>query len=369
MNNNENTEKFSKQDEEDVVNFIKKCGGYEGDDNDVRFIKEIDTFDFKCQQCGECCMYRNDIVLTSYDIFKLSKHLNIKPLEFIIKYTNRSLGAYSRAPMLLLSSMLNGWCPFLKVDYLNGYKHICSVNNVKPGACATHPIGIVTCIPKNIKIEPDNGDNNVKEIESRYIIVNSCPNSKGHGEIHTVKDWLQQSIDEREERIHAQELEIIPVTLFNFAKFSVMSSLFSSCIYNTNYSKMSPDVAKKFVDYEYKNDLMLRVYATICATAVDLIYASYDTNKDFIEQTKMIRPHVVQTFNTFHNQVYKPLKEVFEEITGLDLDNVIKDGDDTAYNEHIRKMLTTDYYIEKSVKERVHNILLSALTIKPNFKR
>ena len=41
-----------------------------------------DTFKFHCDQCGKCCAYRDDIILSTMDIFKMAKELKISQVVF-----------------------------------------------------------------------------------------------------------------------------------------------------------------------------------------------------------------------------------------------------------------------------------------------
>ena len=44
-----------------------------------------DTFQFNCNQCGKCCMNREDILCTPKDVFRISKKLGISTYDFIKK--------------------------------------------------------------------------------------------------------------------------------------------------------------------------------------------------------------------------------------------------------------------------------------------
>ena len=38
-------------------------------------LDENDTFKFSCNQCGECCRNRHDILLPPHDIYRIAKYL------------------------------------------------------------------------------------------------------------------------------------------------------------------------------------------------------------------------------------------------------------------------------------------------------
>jgi Fe-S-cluster containining protein len=85
-----------------------------------------DTFDFKCTKCGKCCKNRDDLILTPYDIFRLAKHLQIRPRKVIRKYCEVYIGANSRLPIVrMLPRASDGACPFLR-------RKKCSVHEAKP---------------------------------------------------------------------------------------------------------------------------------------------------------------------------------------------------------------------------------------------
>ena len=76
-------------DNDEILEAIKKTIGNDG----VQFIDINDTFKFKCQQCGQCCMNRHDIIINPFDVYNGAKYLGITPEEFIITYLHADLGA------------------------------------------------------------------------------------------------------------------------------------------------------------------------------------------------------------------------------------------------------------------------------------
>ena len=66
-----------------------------------------DTFKFHCDQCGKCCTHREDIILSPMDVFRLSRELNITPVEFYKEWTmigNTSSRTASTRPSLSMES-------------------------------------------------------------------------------------------------------------------------------------------------------------------------------------------------------------------------------------------------------------------------
>ena len=74
-------------------------------------------FHFHCDQCGECCKNRVDILLSPFDLCRMAKALN-KPLpEVLQEYGNLYLGNTSKMPLVSLKMREdNGKCPFLMDD-------------------------------------------------------------------------------------------------------------------------------------------------------------------------------------------------------------------------------------------------------------
>ena len=60
-----------------------------------------DKFRFSCKQCGKCCTEREDILLTPFDLFRLSKKLDMTPNDFVEKYGETYIGDSSRMVITL----------------------------------------------------------------------------------------------------------------------------------------------------------------------------------------------------------------------------------------------------------------------------
>ena len=94
-----------------------------------------DKFRFSCKQCGKCCTEREDILLTPFDLFRLSKKLNMTPNDFVEKYGETYIGDSSRMVIVRLKPRGSiRRCPLLK-------DRKCSVHDAKPRVCAMFPIG------------------------------------------------------------------------------------------------------------------------------------------------------------------------------------------------------------------------------------
>ena len=93
-------------------------------------------FHFHCDQCGECCKNRVDILLSPFDLCRMAKALN-KPLPDVLQeYGNLYLGNTSKMPLVSLKMREdNGKCPFLMDD------NRCKIHSNKPTVCALYPLG------------------------------------------------------------------------------------------------------------------------------------------------------------------------------------------------------------------------------------
>ena len=95
-----------------------------------------DTFRFHCTACGECCKDRNDIILTPFDLFRVSKYLQ-RPMNEVFRENCESyVGHESRLPVVALRMKDDAEksCPFLK-------DRKCIVHEAKPTVCALFPLG------------------------------------------------------------------------------------------------------------------------------------------------------------------------------------------------------------------------------------
>ncbi len=87
--------------------------------------------DFQCSRCGTCCKKQKVVLLTLYDIFRMSYRLGFKPGKFFKKYSTISakFDGEGRKRFYLKT---DGGCPFLN-------DNLCSVQDVKPVVCDRNP--------------------------------------------------------------------------------------------------------------------------------------------------------------------------------------------------------------------------------------
>lgn len=131
-------------------------------------LDENDTFKFSCNQCGECCRNRHDILLPPHDIYQIAKYLKMTNSEVARKYCDCFIGQTSQIPLIRAKpKVFNYVCPFLK-------KGKCSIHEAKPAVCALFPLGRA--------IDP-NGD-------IRYFYSGAC-NCANQTEV-SLKEWLER---------------------------------------------------------------------------------------------------------------------------------------------------------------------------------
>ncbi len=137
-----------------------------------------DTFKFHCNQCGKCCINREDILMSPQDVFKAAKALGTTPHEFVKSYCECYLGGTSRMPIVRL--MPRGYikrCPLLK-------DRKCMIHDAKPAVCAMFPLG------RAIKMDSTSAEmDELPPMKVEYIINDIDCGDKS--ETQTVKGWLE----------------------------------------------------------------------------------------------------------------------------------------------------------------------------------
>ena len=95
-----------------------------------------DTFQFRCKQCGSCCRDRIDILLSPFDLCRMSKELDEPLPDVLNKYGHLYIGSTSKVPLVALKMREdNGKCYFLEDD------NRCHIQMNKPSVCALFPLG------------------------------------------------------------------------------------------------------------------------------------------------------------------------------------------------------------------------------------
>lgn len=159
------------QEKEDQIKRIKK-----------NQIKEGQTFRFGCDKCGKCCHNMKDVILTSFDIYRMAKALDITMEEWIDLYANICIGQESKLPVVSMKSIgETRRCPFVKDNE-------CVLYENKPDVCSLFPLGRCVVYPK---------DEAVSDVQIMYF----------HNGVHcgtdekewTLSEWKETyALDERE---------------------------------------------------------------------------------------------------------------------------------------------------------------------------
>ena len=198
-----------------------------------------ETFNFHCTMCGNCCINREDILLSPKDIYNISKELGIMTDDFFKKYCEAYIGSDSKIPIVRLRPHgADRRCPLLK-------KAKCRVHRAKPTVCAMFPIG--RCL---VADNPQEGlkDDDMSQVQ--YIFSN--PGCGNQSENHTVREWLE-SFD-------------VPVPDEFFVKWQ-KTVLKMGAIFRIIEGGMSRNIMEQ-----------------VWGAALVGIYLNYDTDADFLPQ-------------------------------------------------------------------------------------
>ena len=193
--------------------------------SEVSPVEKSDTFRFHCTQCGKCCKNRRDIVLSPFDVHRISRHLKMRPSDFFERYCRWGIHTITGLPRVILESEGPGHgCVLLK-------ENRCMVQEAKPSICALYPLGRMVTDKDTVE----------------YIISRNLCNAGG--EEHTVKEWLDAfGMEETED-------------------------------WFIEWNRDSRDLSY----------LLLEGHSEDCQSLLDTIiltslYLSYDTGKDFLPQ-------------------------------------------------------------------------------------
>lgn len=136
-----------------------------------------DTFRFRCHRgvsCWNQCCHGADITLTPNCVLRLSKHLGLKPAEFLVQYTVPAEWEKASLPVAKLrmsGADGKGACPFMGEEG-------CTVYEDRPATCRYYPMGLASVKPKG-----------ADEKEDFFFLVRE-PHCCGH------QDSLEQSVGE-----------------------------------------------------------------------------------------------------------------------------------------------------------------------------
>jgi len=94
------------------------------------------SFCFQCRPelaCFNRCCREATVILSPYDILRLSRRLGLATREFLSRYTRREAESRSRLPLVLVKHGRTGGCPFLG-------ECGCTIYTDRPAACRLFPL-------------------------------------------------------------------------------------------------------------------------------------------------------------------------------------------------------------------------------------
>jgi len=97
-----------------------------------------EAFSFGCVGCGKCCTFREDILLSPLDLFKMANYLNVTIDAFLHTYCDCYIGEETRLPLVRIQPQGS----FKTCPLNSGGK--CLVHAAKPYVCACYPLGFFT---------------------------------------------------------------------------------------------------------------------------------------------------------------------------------------------------------------------------------
>lgn len=271
---------------EDAIDAMKKLTG----DMSLTPIGLDDSFGFKCQQCGRCCMNRDDIILNPFDVYNGARYLGISCEDFMNQYTHVDLGHTSKIPMVLLKSGSNGFCPLLKFDVKDGGKFKCMIHPAKPGACSNHPIGVA--YSRNITTGED---------QTQYVKVQQCENSVSD-EMQLVRDWVKPYTDHQDEINVAHLIQHQVTNYFNPREFWIMTQILRKLPHVLPTEEDSPT-----------RDAGVELLKSYMITTVGLGYCEYDINKPFIPQAEE-NMKALDEFYTRTKDLFDQIKPIVDKV-------------------------------------------------------
>jgi len=152
---------------------------------------------FRCHpgvKCFTACCGNIKIVLTPYDIFMLTKRLQMPAHEFLHTYTTPTYLEKTDMPGVMIKLREDdNKCPFVTPEG-------CTVYTDRPTACRYYPVGMADFREGGSKDE-DGNEMNPKE-EKFFFLVRE-DHCKGHEEdkVWTVGEWrADQGVDARDDR-------------------------------------------------------------------------------------------------------------------------------------------------------------------------
>ena len=157
-----------------------------------------DTFSFRCHRgvsCWNVCCHGADVTLTPYDILRLSRHLSLRPAQFLERYTVPAVHEATDMPVVKLKmggEDGKGPCPFVATEG-------CTIYPDRPATCRYYPLGLMS-----VKLK--DGDRK----EDFHFLVRE-PHCRGHEEanLQTVSDFRREQEIEPYDRANRGWIDIL----------------------------------------------------------------------------------------------------------------------------------------------------------------
>ncbi len=101
-----------------------------------KILNPTDTFTASCGDCQNCCRNQGSFrfILSGFDIYRITKTIKMKPINFISNYCVMCYGDKTNLPFVYLKTRDDGSCCLFQ-------KGKCKAKEDKPTACAMYPIG------------------------------------------------------------------------------------------------------------------------------------------------------------------------------------------------------------------------------------
>lgn len=218
-----------------------------------------DAFAFKCRGCGKCCKNREDILLTTRDLYNIAVSLG-RTIEYVVeRYCEVYIGRDSRMPIIrLMPTGPERVCPLMR-----GKK--CIVHAAKPSVCALFPLGRAVSFDRADKKE-------IKAEDIRPVYFSQPAVCGTQDKSQTVREWLTQFGIPIEDEFYG--------------------------LWNENLAFLSD-----FFRELEKNNVTEKSMEIIRNAAVRHLYISYDPKMALIPQFRENTTHMKKYFRTIKEQL------------------------------------------------------------------
>ncbi len=224
-------------------------------------IGKEEEFSFRCNQCGECCRDRNDILLSPFDLCRMAVGLGLSISDIVENYCYLYVGNTSRFPLAALEMREdNGKCPFLK-------NNKCDIHVYKPSVCAMFPLGRTVARSKD----------DVQFYISYILQPVKCGEKD---EIHTPREWMSGINLEVSEQFFLQWQDTV---------FTISEKI-----------------------KEIYDDTPPRVLNSIYSNIFNILYLHYESDKSIVAQLKENKTVAIQLLDVVSRTIedYKCVNRV-----------------------------------------------------------